>query len=134
MSQPEKSLPQLKRGDAPVHLQGSDGQVIEVPLNVALHIKMVEFMVPDDDPVALCGTKIPLPLVSSDVLAKVVEYCRFMQLKQEAKLTDEKITEWETGFLLIELGQLFEIMNVREAKASIYAHACIPYFDSLGTQ
>jgi S-phase kinase-associated protein 1 len=61
---------------------------------------------------------IPLPNVSSKILAKVIEYCRYHV--EAAKTTDDKpavgeeeVKAWDAEFVKVEQSVLFDLILVR---------------------
>jgi len=94
-----------------VHLRSSDEQMFEVDEEVAFESLTVRNMIEDT------GTEAPIPLpnVSSKILAKIVEYCKF---HVETKATssdkpsklDDDLKAWDTEFVNVEQSTLFELI------------------------
>lgn len=66
---------------------------------------------------------IPLPNVTAKILAKVIEYCKY-HVEAENKegggeganpKSDEDIKAWDTDFVKVDQGTLFELILVRAA-------------------
>ncbi|XP_059314410.1 SKP1-like protein 1B [Lycium ferocissimum] len=55
-----------------IMLRNSDGKTFEVEESVALESQTIKHMIEDD----CANTSIPLPSVTSKILAKVIEYCK----------------------------------------------------------
>lgn len=60
---------------------------------------------------------IPLPNVSSKILAKVIEYCKYhvdAETKAEDKpsKTEEETKTWDTDFVKVDQSTLFELILV----------------------
>lgn len=71
-------------------------------------------------PSADAGTAdpIPLPNVQSSILAKVIEYCKYHVAASKATeespaKTEDEIKSWETEFVKVDQGTLFELILVR---------------------
>ncbi|XP_058729140.1 SKP1-like protein 1A [Vicia villosa] len=87
-----------------VNLKSSDGEIFEVDEAVALESQTIKHMIEDD-----CAdeTGIPLPMVTSKILAKVIEYCK---KHSEPAKTDEydmpvdedDIKKWDAEFVKID--------------------------------
>mmetsp|Transcript_11461 Transcript_11461/g.27224 ORF Transcript_11461/g.27224 Transcript_11461/m.27224 type:complete len:160 (-) Transcript_11461:350-829(-) len=98
--------------DTKVKLRSSDDQMFEVEEEVAFESLTVKNMIEDT------GTEAPIPLpnVSSKILAKVIEYCKFhVDARQKtdsdkpAKLDDD-IKAWDMEFVKVDQGTLFELI------------------------
>ncbi|KAH9555856.1 hypothetical protein CY35_08G138500 [Sphagnum magellanicum] len=94
-----------------VKLKSSDDEMFEVDKAVALESQAVKNMIEDtgmDHP-------IPLPNVSSKILAKVIEYCKYHVDNQ--KSTDDKpatpedeIKAWDQDFVKVDQATLFDLI------------------------
>ncbi|KAG6545932.1 hypothetical protein Mapa_012592 [Marchantia paleacea] len=94
-----------------VKLKSSDDEMFEVDETVAYESQTVKNMIEDtgtDNP-------IPLPNVSSKILAKVIEYCRYHVESQ--KISDEKpavpedeIKQWDAEFVKVDQATLFDLI------------------------
>jgi S-phase kinase-associated protein 1 len=94
-----------------VKLKSSDDEMFEVEEAVAFESQAVKNMIEDtgmDHP-------IPLPNVSSKILAKVIEYCKYHVDNQ--KSTDDKpatpedeIKVWDQDFVKVDQATLFDLI------------------------
>jgi S-phase kinase-associated protein 1 len=97
--------------DKRVKLKSSDDEMFEVEEAVAFESQAVKNMIEDtgmDHP-------IPLPNVSSKILAKVIEYCKYHVDNQ--KSTDDKpatpedeIKAWDQDFVKVDQATLFDLI------------------------
>ena len=94
-----------------VHLRSSDEQMFEVDEEVAYESLTVKNMIEDT------GTEAPIPLpnVSSKILAKVIEYCKFHvdakagNADKPSKLDDD-VKAWDMEFVKVDQSTLFELI------------------------
>ncbi len=94
-------------------LKSSDDEMFEVEEAVAFESQTVKNMIEDtgvDHP-------IPLPNVSSKILAKVIEYCKYHVDNQ--KFTDDKpatpedeVKAWDQDFVKVDQATLFDLILV----------------------
>mmetsp|Transcript_38401 Transcript_38401/g.64513 ORF Transcript_38401/g.64513 Transcript_38401/m.64513 type:complete len:155 (+) Transcript_38401:143-607(+) len=102
-----------------VKLRSSDEEMFEVELEVANKSQMIRNMLEDtgtDNP-------IPLPNVSSKILAKVIEYCKYrVDVTKEDKptISEEEKKQWDSDFVKVDQATLFELilaanyLNIKE--------------------
>ena len=94
-----------------VHLRSSDEQMFEVDEEVAYESLTVKNMIEDT------GTEAPIPLpnVSSKILAKVIEYSKFHvdakagNADKPSKLDDD-VKAWDMEFVKVDQSTLFELI------------------------
>ncbi|WVZ23113.1 hypothetical protein V8G54_001657 [Vigna mungo] len=91
-----------------ITLKSSDGEAFEVDEIVALESQTIKHMIEDD----CADSGIPLPNVTSKILAKVIEYCK---KHVEANSADEKPTEdelkaWDADFVKVDQATLFDLI------------------------
>lgn len=96
-------------------LKSSDGESFEVDEAVALESQTIAHMVEDD----CVENGVPLPNVTSKILAKVIEYCKkhveAAASKSEAvdgASTDDDLKTWDADFMKIDQAMLFELILV----------------------
>jgi len=59
---------------------------------------------------------VPLPNVSSKILAKVIEFCKFhvdAEKTTEGAPSEEAVKTWDADFVKVDQGTLFELILVR---------------------
>ncbi|CAL9089698.1 unnamed protein product [Musa acuminata var. zebrina] len=107
-----------------IMLKSSDGEVFEVDEAVAMESQTIKHMIEDD-----CAENgIPLPNVTSAILAKVIEYCRkhveasaaaaSKSSDDGSKPTDDEIKSWDAEFVKVDQATLFDLILVRYLNAS----------------
>ncbi|GAQ80479.1 SCF ubiquitin ligase [Klebsormidium nitens] len=94
-----------------VKLKSSDDEMFEVDEAVAHESQTIKNMIEDTG----VDAPIPLPNVSSKILAKVIEYCRYHV--DAAKTTDDKpavgeedVKTWDAEFVKVEQSVLFDLI------------------------
>lgn len=96
-----------------VKLRSSDDELFEVDEAVAFESQAVKNMIEDTGKDAI----VPLPNVSSKILAKVIEYCKYHVDNQ--KTTEDKpaapeddIKAWDADFVKVDQATLFDLILV----------------------
>eukprot|EP00239_Pterosperma_sp_CCMP1384_P006570 CAMPEP_0197843482 /NCGR_PEP_ID=MMETSP1438-20131217/376_1 /TAXON_ID=1461541 /ORGANISM="Pterosperma sp., Strain CCMP1384" /LENGTH=156 /DNA_ID=CAMNT_0043453663 /DNA_START=123 /DNA_END=593 /DNA_ORIENTATION=+ len=93
-----------------VKLRSSDEQMFEVDQEVANQSTMIRNMIEDTG----IDCPIPLPNVTSKILAKVVEYCSYHvnagKTDDSKKTSEEDIKSWDTDFVKVDQATLFELI------------------------
>ncbi|OVA10210.1 SKP1 component [Macleaya cordata] len=85
-----------------ITLMSSDKETFQVDEAVALESQTIKQMMED-----LCADdSIPLPNVTSKILAKVIEYCK----KHIESKEDEDLKAWDAEFVKVDQRTLFEII------------------------
>ncbi|EER09550.1 S-phase kinase-associated protein 1A, putative [Perkinsus marinus ATCC 50983] len=98
-----------------VKLRSSQGEVFDVPTNVACMSNLIQNMVEDGG----VDEEIPLPNVKTAILAKVIEYCKHHESNppdeiskplKSTNLAECGVSDWDCGYVNIEQGMLFELI------------------------
>ncbi|KAL3514986.1 hypothetical protein ACH5RR_021888 [Cinchona calisaya] len=91
-------------------LKSSDGETFEVEEAVALESQTIKHMIEDN----CADTSIPLPNVTSKILAKVIEYCKkhveAAKLSDGDKTSDEELKSFDADFVKVDQGTLFDLI------------------------
>ncbi|CAK8574907.1 unnamed protein product [Lathyrus sativus] len=98
-----------------VILKSSDGEIFEIDQKVAMELQTITHMIEDD---CADDTGIPLPNVTSKILAKVIEYCK--KHVEAAAYSDERpadrpadentIKTWDAEFVEVDQDTLFDLI------------------------
>ncbi|CAN1771369.1 SKP1-like protein 4 [Linum perenne] len=94
-------------------LRSSDGETFEVEEVVATESQTIKHMIEDD----CADSEIPIPNVTSQILAKVIEYCR-KHVEAAAGAGDEKenddinkdLKNWDADFVSVDQKTLFDLI------------------------
>ncbi|KEH23696.1 SCF ubiquitin ligase, SKP1 component [Medicago truncatula] len=91
-----------------ITLKSSDNETFEVPEAVALESQTIKYMIEDD----CTDNGIPVPNVTGQILAKVIEYCK---KHVDAESSDEKPSEddlknWDAEFVKVDQAKLFGLI------------------------
>lgn len=94
-----------------VKLKSSDDEMFEVHDIVAYESQTVKNMIEDT------GTEhpIPLPNVSSKILAKVIEYCRYhvearKNSEDKPAVPEDEVKQWDSEFVKVDQATLFDLI------------------------
>lgn len=94
-----------------VMLKTSDDKIFEVDELVAYKSQTLKHLIEDME---IPEVPIPLPNVSSSILSKVIQYCKYHA--QAEKWTDEekpvKVKQWDDGFVDVDQYTLYDLMHV----------------------
>lgn len=125
-------------------LRSSDGESFEVEEAVALESQTIKHMIEDN----CADNGIPLPNVTSKILAKVIEYCsKHVETRMEAQNNannnhvinngatlnnapvaapgiDEELKSWDADFVKIDQATLFDLILVRIDDLSRLSFLC----------
>ena len=97
-----------------VNLKASDNELFEVEEIVAFESQTIKDMVEDT------GTESVIPLlnVSSKILSKVIEYCRYHALEvpksgdDKPGLSEDDVKAWDAEFVKVDQATLFDLILV----------------------
>lgn len=99
--------------DEKVQLRSSDDEMFDVELEVANQSQMIRNMIEDTG----TDTCIPLPNVSSNILVKVIEYCKKHVAAEKpagegekSASAEEELKNWDTEFVKVDQSTLFELI------------------------
>ncbi|KAM7479457.1 hypothetical protein LguiA_027670 [Lonicera macranthoides] len=89
-------------------LKSSDNETFEVEEAVAVESQTIKHMIEDD----CADTCIPLPNVTSKILAKVIEYCKkhVDTPKSEDKACEDDLKNFDAEFVKVDQGTLFDLI------------------------
>ncbi len=92
-------------------LKSSDGETFEVEEAVALESQTIKHMIEDD----CADTSIPLPNVTSKILAKVIEYCKKHVDTPKSddssnKTAEDDLKAFDVEFVKVDQGTLFDLI------------------------
>nr|ACU16825.1 unknown [Glycine max] len=91
-----------------ITLKSSDGEAFEVEEAVALESQTIKHMIEDD----CADSGIPLPNVTSKILAKVIEYCKkhVEAANPEDKPSEDDLKAWAAEFVKVDQATLFDLI------------------------
>jgi S-phase kinase-associated protein 1 len=94
-----------------VKLKSSDDEMFVVEEAVAFESQAVKNMIEDTG----IDAPIPLPNVSSKILAKVIEYCKYHVDNQKASedkpaTPEDEIKAWDADFVKVDQATLFDLI------------------------
>ncbi|PON53488.1 S-phase kinase-associated protein [Parasponia andersonii] len=89
-------------------LRSSDGESFEVDEAVALQSQTIKHMIEDD----CADNGIPLPNVTSKILAKVIEYCKkhVDSTNPDERVADDDLKSWDAEFVKVDQATLFDLI------------------------
>ncbi|KAI3896582.1 hypothetical protein MKX03_023160 [Papaver bracteatum] len=99
-----------------VTLKSSDGETFDVKESVALQSQTIKHMIEDD----CADNGIPLPNVTSKILAKVIEYCKKHDGDADEKDQKDEVKNWDAEFVKVDQATLFDLilaanyLNIKE--------------------
>ena len=96
-----------------ITLKSCDGETFEVEEQVVLESQTIKHMVEDD----CADSVIPLPNVTSKILAKVIEYCKKhvdspKSSENNVRQVDEELKTWDADFVRVDQATLFDLILV----------------------
>ena len=92
-----------------IKLRSSDGDTFEVEENVAMESWKIKKNMMIQEFNCAGETVIPLPIIPSNILARVIEYCK----KHASESHGESLTAWDAEFVNLDNNTLYELCVVR---------------------
>ncbi|KAL6289662.1 hypothetical protein ACE6H2_007172 [Prunus campanulata] len=89
-----------------ITLKSDDGVTFKVEEAVAMQSQTIKHMVEDN----CANGAIPLPNVTSIILAKVIEYCKKHHEEDVDGENKEDIKNWDAGFVKVDQSILFDLI------------------------
>jgi len=92
----------------PTHMKllSKEQEVFEVPREIALRSITIKDMTEDTG----MDVPVPLPMVSSKVLTKVIEYCTYHHRAEGEEKPEDETRVWDREFLKVEDEPLFSMI------------------------
>ncbi|KAJ7978632.1 SKP1-like protein [Quillaja saponaria] len=87
-----------------ITLKSSDGETFQVDEDVALESQTIKHLIEDD----CADNVIPVPIVSGQILAKVIEYCKAHF--DAGGNNDEILKNWNAEFVKVDQTTLFDLI------------------------
>jgi len=101
-----------------IRLQSKDGEFFEVPLQVGKMSGLIKESIDDEDEQDNVP-EIPIPNVSSDILKRVIDFCKHYSLEEEmtpiqtplrSPKLEELVQEWYANFVKVPKNTLFDLV------------------------
>ena len=94
-----------------ITLRSSDGEAFDLEEVVAVESQTIKHMIED----GCADNAIPLPNVTSKILAKVIEYCKkhVETPKAEEHAVNDELKAWDADFVKVDQATLFDLILVR---------------------
>jgi len=89
-----------------VKLKSKQEEIFEVEKEVACRSVTVKNMVDDTG----LDTPVPLPMVDSKILIKVIEYCKYHHKAEHESLPDDEKNTWDKDFVKVDDETLFNLI------------------------
>merc|ERR1711935_708565 len=89
-----------------VKLKSKQEEVFEVEKEVACRSITVKNMVDDTG----LDAPVPLPMVDSKILIKVIEYCKYHHKAEQESLPEDEKTVWDKDFVKVDDETLFNLI------------------------
>ncbi|KAJ7978631.1 SKP1-like protein [Quillaja saponaria] len=94
-----------------ITLKSSDGETFEIDEDVALESQTIKHLIEDD----CADNVIPVPNVSGQILAKVIEYCKkHVEVGDTAdnniKIDDQTLKNWDAEFVKVDQSTLIDLI------------------------
>ena len=93
-----------------IMLKSSDGEIFEVAEAVAMELQTIKHMIED----GCADNAIPLANVTSNILAKVIEYCKMHvdAAADKEKIPENELKDWDADFIKVDQNTLFDLILV----------------------
>ncbi|KAK7860790.1 SKP1-like protein 4 [Quercus suber] len=88
-----------------IKLRSSDGDTFEVEENVAMESRKIKNSMMIQEYNCAGETVIPLPIIPSNILARVIEYCK----KHVSESHGESLTAWDAEFVNLDNNTLYDL-------------------------
>merc|ERR1712224_120137 len=89
-----------------VKLKSKQEEIFEVEKEVACRSVTVKNMVYDTE----LDTPVPLPMVESKILIKVIEYCKYHHKAEQESLPEDDKNVWDKDFVKVDDETLFNLI------------------------
>ena len=89
-----------------VKLKSKQEEIFEVEKEVACRSVTVKNMVEDTG----LDTPVPLPMVDSKILIKVIEYCKYHHKAEQESLPEDEKNTWDKDFVKVDDETLFNLI------------------------
>ncbi|KAL6346667.1 hypothetical protein AAG906_000285 [Vitis piasezkii] len=91
-----------------ITLRSSDGEAFDLEEVVAVESQTIKHMIED----GCADNAIPLPNVTSKILAKVIEYCKkhVETPKAEEHAVNDELKAWDADFVKVDQATLFDLI------------------------
>merc|ERR1712167_496570 len=89
-----------------VKLKSKQEEIFEVEKEVACRSVTVKNMVDDTE----LDTPVPLPMVDSKILIKVIEYCKYHHKAEQESLPEDDKNVWDKDFVKVDDETLFNLI------------------------
>jgi len=89
-----------------VKLKSKQEEIFEVEKEVACRSVTVKNMVEDTG----LDTPVPLPMVDSKILIKVIEYCKYHHRAEQESLPEDEKNVWDKDFVKVDDETLFNLI------------------------
>ncbi|PIA39089.1 hypothetical protein AQUCO_02700339v1 [Aquilegia coerulea] len=87
-----------------ITLKSSDGEAFDVEEAIILESQTIKHMIEDE----CADDGIPLPNVTSNILAKVIEYCK--KHVEGGQSSTEELKSWDADFVEVDQATLFDLI------------------------
>ncbi|KAF5200149.1 Type 2 dna topoisomerase 6 subunit b-like [Thalictrum thalictroides] len=99
-----------------VTLKSSDRKAFEVEENVAFQSKTIEHLIKKTSVPMMAS--IPLPVVTANILGKVIEYCRKhvddSNMKEDDAVAREDLKKWDAEFVKVDAATLLDLIEAAQ--------------------